>query len=209
MATTVDQVVIKRIKVRIDSEANWIANSTVLNDGELGISKPDRILKMGDGVSTWVQLDPYIPPITEDTDNILEVDAEGHLKVETQINDTAASGTKTYSSTKINELTSQKLNVVSINLENSPLVPVQAGVNVYLRYTRALGTNLLINSTAGFETGMVFNVRAAGGDVVLTATGVTLSYPPSSSNLIPNGGNVSIVFTSANAADVFGVLEIL
>lgn len=50
-----------RIKQRIDTTANWTTNSsTVLENGELGLERTtnDEIkIKVGDGTSTWAQLD--------------------------------------------------------------------------------------------------------------------------------------------------------
>lgn len=46
----------RKIKVRSDTAANWNSINPVLLNGEFGINTTDRILKCGNGVSTWSNL---------------------------------------------------------------------------------------------------------------------------------------------------------
>ena len=48
------QIILARIRNRVDTLANWAEAKPVLLDGELGIvrDRPD-LYKVGDGVSTW------------------------------------------------------------------------------------------------------------------------------------------------------------
>lgn len=45
-----------RIKMKHDTASNWKTNNTVLLSGELGIDTTNRILKCGNGVSSWEDL---------------------------------------------------------------------------------------------------------------------------------------------------------
>ena len=49
-----------RIILRRDTSANWIINNPVLLAGEPGYETDTGHLKIGDGVSTWTDLDIYI-----------------------------------------------------------------------------------------------------------------------------------------------------
>jgi hypothetical protein len=46
----------QRIKHRRDTAANWAAQNPVLQDGELGYDKTNKLLKMGDGATPWAGL---------------------------------------------------------------------------------------------------------------------------------------------------------
>lgn len=46
----------QRVKQRRDTGANWTSTNPVLADGEFGFDKTNKVLKIGDGVSTWTQL---------------------------------------------------------------------------------------------------------------------------------------------------------
>lgn len=48
-----------KILLRNDTAANWAASNIVLLPGEMGVESDTRLLKVGDGVSTWAAL-PYI-----------------------------------------------------------------------------------------------------------------------------------------------------
>lgn len=209
MATSIDQVIIRRIQLRSDTESEWGTENPVLAEGEFGVSYPDKIVKIGDGVTEWDALLPYTGPLSEEVTNILELDSEGKLVVHSQIDDDEPpSADKTFSSERIAELTTPRLNVINIALEDSTLEPAQAGRGVYIRYTRVLGTTVLLDVAQTYEAGMLFNIRAAAGLVTLETLGVTLNMPPNSSNIIPVGGSVSIAFVSPTEADVAGYLEL-
>lgn len=45
------------IKIRRDTAANWSVANPILNDGEIGYEKDTRLLKIGDGVTHWNDLD--------------------------------------------------------------------------------------------------------------------------------------------------------
>jgi hypothetical protein len=49
-----------RILLRRDSSANWETNNPVLLSGEPGYETDTGKLKIGDGVSTWLDLNEYI-----------------------------------------------------------------------------------------------------------------------------------------------------
>jgi hypothetical protein len=49
-----------QIKLRRDTDTNWTANSTVvLGEGEIGVNLTSRQFKIGDGTSTWAQLNYF------------------------------------------------------------------------------------------------------------------------------------------------------
>lgn len=50
----------QRIKIRRDTAANLASTNPVLQDGELCLDKTNKILKVGDGVSTWSALPSLI-----------------------------------------------------------------------------------------------------------------------------------------------------
>ena len=45
------------IKMRRDTAANWTTANPILADGELGFEKDTKCYKMGDGVTSWNDLD--------------------------------------------------------------------------------------------------------------------------------------------------------
>jgi hypothetical protein len=47
-----------RIALRRDTEANWRTNNPVLQFGEPGVSLDTGVVKLGDGLSSWLQLGP-------------------------------------------------------------------------------------------------------------------------------------------------------
>ena len=49
-----------QIQLRNDTAANWTAADPVLAQGEMGLESDTRLFKIGDGVSTWSELD-YSP----------------------------------------------------------------------------------------------------------------------------------------------------
>lgn len=68
-----------RISQKIDTTVNWNSSTLVLNDGELGIeitSDGNRRIKIGDGVSTWVNLEYYGGSV----ENILDGIASGSVR---------------------------------------------------------------------------------------------------------------------------------
>ena len=52
--------VAKRVQLRHDTAANWIAANPRLLAGELGIETDTNRMKLGDGVLNWASL-PYFP----------------------------------------------------------------------------------------------------------------------------------------------------
>src|SRR5688500_5684065 len=47
-------------KQRRDTEANWVTSGKILSEGEIGYATDSHIIKLGDGVNTWDNLDiPY------------------------------------------------------------------------------------------------------------------------------------------------------
>lgn len=46
------------IQIRRDVAADWASVDPVLEDGEFGYDKTNKVLKVGDGVSTWSELEP-------------------------------------------------------------------------------------------------------------------------------------------------------
>ncbi len=49
---------LQRIKIRRDLKNSWVLNNPVLAEGELGFEKDTYKLKIGNGLSTWIDL-PY------------------------------------------------------------------------------------------------------------------------------------------------------
>ena len=49
-----------QIQLRNDTEANWTSADPILGQGEMGIESDTGKVKLGDGVSSWSQLD-YAP----------------------------------------------------------------------------------------------------------------------------------------------------
>ena len=207
MATSIDEFIIRKIKFRPDIDTDWLLLNPILPAGELGIGYPSKILKIGDGVTLWNDLDPFNGYPSDNLDNVLTLDANGYLHVPNIINDAVSDTDKTYSSKKIDQLTTNLFNVTSINSEISTLDTIKSGRNNYLRYTRALGTQLDINVSQSYLAGMVFNIRSITGITKLNPIGVTLNLPPNGSLLVPAGGSISIVFVSPTEADVFGYVE--
>lgn len=48
-----------QIKVRRDTAANWTSSNPILADGEAGLDKTNRIMKIGNGADTWSALTGY------------------------------------------------------------------------------------------------------------------------------------------------------
>ena len=46
-----------QIQLRNDTAANWISADPILAQGEMGIETDTRLFKIGDGASTWSELD--------------------------------------------------------------------------------------------------------------------------------------------------------
>lgn len=54
-----------RMQQRRATAAEWAADNPVLADGELGMDTDSRLMKMGDGVTTWNSLSYYgVPNVT-------------------------------------------------------------------------------------------------------------------------------------------------
>jgi len=58
-----------QIQLRNDTAANWTSADPVLAQGEMGIERDTGKVKLGDGVTTWENLD-YAPltGVTEEID---------------------------------------------------------------------------------------------------------------------------------------------
>lgn len=62
----------KRIQQRRDTEENWTAANPVLADGEFGWERDFNRLKIGDGVTHWLDL-PYVnSSMTQSSDEPLD-----------------------------------------------------------------------------------------------------------------------------------------
>jgi hypothetical protein len=46
-----------QIQLRNDTAANWTAADPILAQGEMGVETDTRLFKIGDGESTWSELD--------------------------------------------------------------------------------------------------------------------------------------------------------
>lgn len=46
----------QRIKMRRDTAAGWTSANTILLEGEIGLDKTNKKLKIGDGSTTWANL---------------------------------------------------------------------------------------------------------------------------------------------------------
>ena len=46
-----------QIQLRNDTAANWTASNPVLAQGEMGIESDTNLIKIGDGVNNWNDLD--------------------------------------------------------------------------------------------------------------------------------------------------------
>ena len=60
-----EQTLNVKILLRNDTSANWKTKNPVLENGELGIETDTRLMKFGDGTSTWTKLN-YINTVTAD-----------------------------------------------------------------------------------------------------------------------------------------------
>lgn len=49
-----------KIQLRRDTATNWDTNNSILAQGEVGIDLTNNRFKIGDGVSTWAQLQPAL-----------------------------------------------------------------------------------------------------------------------------------------------------
>lgn len=77
-----------RMQQRRATEAVWTTANPVLAAGELGVTTDSGIIKIGDGVNTWVDLDPafqsqYLPVLGKASDSELldGISASGFLQV--------------------------------------------------------------------------------------------------------------------------------
>ena len=73
-----------RIKLRRDTEANWMAADPVLALGEAGYDTTNNALRIGDGVTTWGNLTPIAGGsggnlASPDGDNIMWLNNSGEL----------------------------------------------------------------------------------------------------------------------------------
>jgi hypothetical protein len=48
------------IRLRRDTAANWAAANPILEDGEPGFDKTNRLLKIGDDVTPWNELEVFV-----------------------------------------------------------------------------------------------------------------------------------------------------
>lgn len=46
-----------QIQIRRDSTENWVAKNPILAEGEIGFDLTENNLKVGDGTSTWTELE--------------------------------------------------------------------------------------------------------------------------------------------------------
>jgi hypothetical protein len=70
----------QQIQLRNDSTAGWAADNPVLAQGEIGVDTTLGQMKIGDGTSTWTQLDFYASGTADIADFVFEtVDGDGTL----------------------------------------------------------------------------------------------------------------------------------
>ena len=88
-------------KVRRDTASNWSTNNPTLADGEIGLDKTNKYIKMGDGTSAWNSLPQFTQNIenvedlvgamfssnTETFINVTYVDADGTLDLVVPVHD--------------------------------------------------------------------------------------------------------------------------
>ena len=46
-----------QIQLRNDTAANWVSTNPILAQGEVGIETDTRLVKLGDGINNWNDLD--------------------------------------------------------------------------------------------------------------------------------------------------------
>jgi hypothetical protein len=69
-----------QIKLRRDTDTNWTANSTVvLGEGEIGVNLTSGQFKIGDGTSTWAQLNYYAGSGLINSIHTVSLDAAGSI----------------------------------------------------------------------------------------------------------------------------------
>ena len=57
-----------QIQLRNDTSANWTSADPILAQGEMGIETDTRLFKIGDGDSTWSELDYGVLSVPESID---------------------------------------------------------------------------------------------------------------------------------------------
>lgn len=207
MANIIDEVVIRKILNRSDTAVNWTTANTVLDSGEIGIEYPSRQFKIGDGITAWNDLTYSTGVISEDVNNILVIGADGYLYVAKQIDDNNISDNTTYSSTKIEEMVTDKAQIATISSASTTLLKTQAGKNKYNRYISGSNTTVTLSSAQNYEAGQVFNIKAVNAPITLTTSGITLSLPTGKIAKVTAGGVITVVIITPTTADVYGTLE--
>lgn len=101
---------------------------------------------------------------------------------------------------------SDRFTVVNNAGASVTLSPSDAGLRRYNRFT-AVAAAVTLNVAEGYSAGMVFNLRAVGGEVTLGGTGVTINLPPDGTLVIPQGGSVTLIMVSGTEADLVGLVE--
>lgn len=209
MATaSVDKIIVRHILQRKDTKTNWETENPVLLDGEFGVEKPSYKLKIGDGTTAWNDLNYIGTVVSEDSDNIIEYDAQGYIKVPKQIDDDQTSQETTWSSEKIDSLVTEKL--IPINISSAAITLTRedhASKNKYIRCTSLTPTVITLNNSENYEEGDVFNIRAVNAIASIVGVNVTINPAAYGNNIIPVRGTVTIVMVSPTEADVFGFTE--
>lgn len=70
-----EQTILTKFKLRHDIASNWDTKNPVLLDGEVGFETDTKNFKVGNGTSSWQELQYYIP----DTNNFATKEEIGNI----------------------------------------------------------------------------------------------------------------------------------
>jgi hypothetical protein len=219
-----------RMQQRRATAAEWTASNYVLADGELGIVKDTGIIKIGNGVSPWNELDPafdalYLPIAGKASDSELldGVGIESLVKfadtsvspvADTFVKRTADGGVKGTSATENDELTTlSQLNTSRLMLTSrtitgaSILQLTDSASTIYVNNSSTTAQVVITvppNTDVDFPIGTVIHITAwnVGGAKLAAGAGVLVN---GAMNIMPKYGAVRLVKVAANTWDSFSI----
>jgi len=140
---------LRTIKIKRDTSINWSTENPILVEGELGVDLDNRLVKLGDGVTSWNVLPVLVKEATVDVDEVtgaITINSTDALTL-TSVTDMLQS-----SGGQLTLASGDTLNIISNSGNSDVIINGQKyifGASEYdaTTYFQILGNSLIVNET--------------------------------------------------------------
>jgi hypothetical protein len=198
-----------RMLQRRATEAVWTTSDYVLAEGELGVTTDSGIIKIGNGVNTWSELDPafdsrYLPlEGTAANSDLLEgISADGFLKA------ADASTAATADKIAMRDAEGNLKAATAVDADDlTPLAQQTAAVAAGVTLSRQVTISRNLTGNGTLQAGDAGNMVTQFHNVLTTQ--LTMTVPLNSSVAFPVGTFVDVCATGNGGAKIVGAGGVL